>query len=96
MIMRRLATVTAVLVSLAVPSSALASSPLSVSHAKALIRHAIGPGTVVSDCRPHDHGLLCRFVAPAESVSIETEDPQATWESYAAVVRGHVRVASVE
>lgn len=75
------------------PGSAIAAHGPSVPRAKTLIRRAVGPGTVVSDCHAHDGGLLCRFVTPTQNMSIETDDSNAVWMSYAVVVRGRVRVA---
>lgn len=71
------------------------ASPVSASahrSAAAMVEHALGPGTSVSEC--HSHGsrsTICAYSTPAGNLDIGTEDPTARWHGYAVVEHGVVR-----
>jgi hypothetical protein len=77
----------AVLVSLTVPAVSIARDPAGV-----LIKRAIGPGTVVSNCHAHGGGtVICAYSTPVRNLGMKTEDSAARWHSYAVVEDGRVR-----
>ncbi len=57
---------------------------LSLTHARTMIIHEIGPGTVLTRCRRFSPRVVgCDYQTPAINVGIEVEDPSAIFEGWA-------------